>query len=322
MRLLHLVPLALTSFFQQSIFADLTIGSVPADAPAGLSGVFSKHVDVLGLHVFAKSNVSNTKLLHCANVFAQWIDNNEDGVPDDLAVHQVLVDEYASMLMWYNENDAENDYDQIPDSTWDNYQFQELFAVETNLGYPENQEFDWTLEEVLHLVTHGGYAQAYPSVFGEFQGSQIANAMDKNISNGWYHYGDPTCDYSCKVTEYVYWSITSILGAQDYPWRAKEIADEWELYSSDLVQKHDPAIWAIMNNPMWNIATVLPDGSYEPSAPCPADLDGNGSVTVTDILILLGVWGETGHPADIDGSGTVDVGDVLAIVEAWGTCPE
>jgi hypothetical protein len=94
------------------------------------------------------------------------------------------------------------------------------------------------------------------------------------------------------------------------------------LYSSDLVQKHDPAIWAIMTNPTWNIATVLPDGSYEPSAPCPADLDGNGSVTVTDILILLGVWGETGHPADIDGSGTVDVGDVLAIVEAWGTCPE
>jgi len=27
------------------------------------------------------------------------------------------------------------------------------------------------LEEVLHIITHAGYAAAYPSVFGEMQGS-------------------------------------------------------------------------------------------------------------------------------------------------------
>ncbi|MBC8309016.1 MAG: hypothetical protein H8E83_00705, partial [Planctomycetes bacterium] len=39
--------------------ADFEIGPVPSDAPAGLD-VFTKHVDVLGLHVFAKSNVSDS----------------------------------------------------------------------------------------------------------------------------------------------------------------------------------------------------------------------------------------------------------------------
>ena len=61
-----------------SLSADFTIGSVPPNAPTGFT-VFTKHVDVLGLHVFAKSNVSNSRVLHCANILAQWIDNNEDG---------------------------------------------------------------------------------------------------------------------------------------------------------------------------------------------------------------------------------------------------
>ena len=104
--------------------ADFEIGPVPSDAPAGLD-VFTKHVDVLGLHVFAKSNVSDSRVLHCANILAQWLDNDEDGVPDNSAVHQNLVDNYASMLMWWNENQAEGDMDSIPDSTWDNYYLQD-----------------------------------------------------------------------------------------------------------------------------------------------------------------------------------------------------
>ena len=48
------------------INADFTIGSVPSNSLAGLN-VFSKHVDMLGLHVFAKSNVSDCGVLHCAN---------------------------------------------------------------------------------------------------------------------------------------------------------------------------------------------------------------------------------------------------------------
>ncbi len=300
--------------------ADFTIGPVPSNAPDGLN-VFTKHVDVLGLHVFAKSNVSNSRVLHCANILAQWIDNNEDGVPDNAAVHQNLVDNYASMLMWWNENQAEGDYDNIPDSTWDNYYLQDLFGFEVNLSYPDNQEFDPSLEETLHLVTFGGYSVVYPSVWGEEHGTQMTNTMDDVIAGGWYHYDDPTCDYRCKATEYFYWSLTSILGAQDFPWRIPEIVDEWELPTFQLMQQHNSAMVKMLQNPQWGLATVLPDGSYNPSAPCPADLDGNGAVGVSDILSLIDAWGEQGGPADIDNSGTVGVGDLLAMVDAWGNCP-
>jgi hypothetical protein len=300
--------------------ADFEIGPVPSDAPAGLD-VFSKHVDVLGLHVLAKSNVSNSRVLHCANILAQWIDNDEDGVPDNPAVHQNLVDGYASMLMWWNENQAEGDYDQIPDSTWDNFYLQDLFGFEVNMNYPYNQEFDPSLEETLHLVSFGGYAPVYPNVWGEDPGTQMTNTMDDVIAGGWYHYDDPTCDYQCKATEYFYWSLTSLLGAQNYPWRIAEIADEWELPTPKLMMQHNMAMVNLLQDPQWGLATVLPDATYNPSAPCPADLDGSGSVGVGDVLALIDAWGMAGGSADIDGSGVVSVGDLLILIDSWGQCP-
>lgn len=303
------------------VAADLVIGPLPPDAPAGLDEIFSKHVDVLGLHVYATSNTPNNKVLHCAHILAQWIDNDEDGHPDEPLVHDALLSSHASMLMWRRESDAEDDFDKIPDETWDNCILQALFGQETNPGFPENGWFDATLEETLHLVTWGGYAPTYPDVFGEHPGSQIADAMDECIDGGWYHYDDPTCHYDCLVTEYTYWVITSILGAQDYPWRIEEIEEEWELWNTTLVQTHDPAAFALVTDPTWRLATVLPDGSYLPADPCQADIDGNGHVAVGDLLLVLDGWGQTHHVADLDGSGLVDVGDLLIVLGAWGDCP-
>jgi plastocyanin len=55
---------------------------------------------------------------------------------------------------------------------------------------------------------------------------------------------------------------------------------------------------------------------------CPADTNGDGTVNVTDILAVVGAWGESGGPADINGDGVVDVTDLLTVVNAWGACPE
>ena len=53
---------------------------------------------------------------------------------------------------------------------------------------------------------------------------------------------------------------------------------------------------------------------------CPGDIDGNGAVDVSDLLAVIGAWGNAGGPEDIDGNGSVDVGDLLAVISAWGGC--
>ncbi len=54
--------------------------------------------------------------------------------------------------------------------------------------------------------------------------------------------------------------------------------------------------------------------------PCPADLDGDGMVGVSDLIAVLAAWGKKGGPEDLDGSGFVDIGDILAVLAAWGPC--
>jgi len=59
------------------------------------------------------------------------------------------------------------------------------------------------------------------------------------------------------------------------------------------------------------------------SQTCVADINLDGIVNVSDLLLLISVWGQTTQGecgADLDGSGVIDVGDVLAIINAWGTC--
>ncbi len=58
------------------------------------------------------------------------------------------------------------------------------------------------------------------------------------------------------------------------------------------------------------------------SPPCPWDLNDNGAVGVTDLLLLLALWGPCkGCPADFDGNGNVGVSDLLALLANWGPCP-
>ena len=42
-----------------------------------------------------------------------------------------------------------------------------------------SKDWDPTIEEALHLITHMGYAQAYPNIFGQHKNSKIAKLMDE-----------------------------------------------------------------------------------------------------------------------------------------------
>ncbi|MHC5028424.1 MAG: beta-propeller fold lactonase family protein [Planctomycetota bacterium] len=61
--------------------------------------------------------------------------------------------------------------------------------------------------------------------------------------------------------------------------------------------------------------------------PCPADVDGDGSVTVLDLIEVIVAFGVCPGapivcPADVTGNGEVDVEDLVLVITFWGTCPE
>ncbi len=57
-------------------------------------------------------------------------------------------------------------------------------------------------------------------------------------------------------------------------------------------------------------------------APCPADLDCDGTIGFSDLLVLLMAWGECGRcPADLDGNDEVGDSDLRILLSAWGPCP-
>jgi len=52
--------------------------------------------------------------------------------------------------------------------------------------------------------------------------------------------------------------------------------------------------------------------------PCPADLNGDGSVAAQDLAALLDAW--DGPAGDINGDGTTNAQDLAALLTAWGEC--
>ena len=53
--------------------------------------------------------------------------------------------------------------------------------------------------------------------------------------------------------------------------------------------------------------------------PCVADLSGDGTVNVTDLLMIIGAWGTPN--ADITGDNMTDVSDLLVAIGEFGPCP-
>ena len=245
------------------------------DSPERAFNVFCKKVNVFGVMLYATSTVSDQDLIRAANVMAQYLDNDEDSIIDNPLVLDKMIENQSSMVLFGTENSKDqraafNSARNIEDQ----YKLQDLYGSEIHPNWNYDAPFDATFEEVLHLITHSGYSQLYPSVFGEQQGSEIANAMDlarggqftsipsNYSSDAWYSYDDRTCEYDCQVTEYFYWALTSLLGAQNYPDRLDEIGHEWKANTPALVQSLDPAVYAILTDTAYLLPTVIPDGSY------------------------------------------------------------
>ena len=252
---------------------DLTISS-----PPNFEKYFTKYVDVFGVPIYATYSTPDVQVLHAANVLAQYLDNDADGIPDNPLVVEKLKITNSAVPMFLNG--WENDNSEL----WDDYNedldcWTVLTADEVNWRFTEHMNdldgtlFDASLEEILHVVTQCGYAEAYPEIFGEHKDSLIAKYMDnarggyfewvpgKYPQDSWYRYNDNSCYYNCMITEYFYWSLTSILGAQDNRWDV--VYSQWKPNTEEKVMEIDPDIYNLLTDPQYKLPTILPDGNYQ-----------------------------------------------------------
>mmetsp|Transcript_58649 Transcript_58649/g.171639 ORF Transcript_58649/g.171639 Transcript_58649/m.171639 type:complete len:395 (-) Transcript_58649:128-1312(-) len=166
---------------------------------------------------------------------------------------------------------------------------------------------DAALEETFHLLTDVGFAHAYPDLLGTQPGSALSTAMVGAIGNcgyntaetplgkyasfrfpsctGSYHYKDPTCSFSCLVTEYFHHFVASYNG--EYTWGRADLpvpnlalcnrrggrATEWEHCvtgprklgaSRRVLEAGDPDGAALLLDPALKVPLLMPSGEYSP----------------------------------------------------------
>ncbi|MDE0978356.1 MAG: hypothetical protein OSA78_00025 [Flavobacteriales bacterium] len=239
---------------------------------------FSKYVQVLGcFELLAESSISDEKVLHAAAVAAELLDQNEDGVVDDQNVANALASGQALMPIFEEEGSI------AEEMLFENYEGDGIGAVlysdEINPNQPGYWGEDATVEEVLHTINSVGHVSVYPNAFSLSPGSSLLSAAmdvarggqylsvpDMYPKEAWYHYDDWTCDYECMAIEYLYWALVTKMGILDDPQTASGIADEWELYSAELLEETDVLIDQLISNAQFMLPLVAPDGNYCPQA--------------------------------------------------------
>lgn len=274
-----------------SVETDPPIAARSESAALSFETYFPKRVDVFGIPVHATAGAPDDKVLHGAGVLAQYLDSSGDGEPADPFLVETLLKHDGRLFMAVDRDELDEIFDRIEDDhpgtlprtawwvssegiTGQDWIWQDLATEETVLAGDPGGEFDGALEEVLHLVSHVGLANAYPEAFAEAPGSRLAMAMDKMRGgqllgvpdqypeSALYTYDDKTCVYQCQATEYIYWALTSLLGGQAGPGRLEEIGQEWRLNNADKLASGDPDVHALLTDPRYSLAKVLPDGVY------------------------------------------------------------
>ena len=238
-----------------------------------LSMLFDQKASVFGVKVFATSQVSPANFDHAVNVLDQYLDSDQDGKPNNSKVVKSLRRNRSAMFLSGNENDAERFFDKNERTIRQSkVHFVELFDDEIHPKPEKEDEFDATLEEVFHLISDLGYSLVYEDVFGLSKDSLIGQAMNharggyfKRVPSdyppqAYYTYEDKSCDYHCQITEYFYWGMTSMLGAQRSQKRFREIRDEWRLNTPEKIENQAPMLFALLSDDRYGLPTVLPSG--------------------------------------------------------------
>ncbi|WP_052245288.1 hypothetical protein [Halocynthiibacter namhaensis] len=220
------------------------------------SNIFDKSAVVFNsLTICGTSGVSQDKLQHAANVAAQWLDNDQDGVADNPVVNEQLAANKATVVMSGSGfgMTAARIYSALE---LDGRFGQDLHAVETN--NPERR--DASQEEMHHIISGAGWAAVYPELFADqSETSQIYKGWEHSDANGYYVYNDPTCNNFCKNMEHLYKAVAAYLGSD------ADLADtEFTIKSQAELREKHPDMVALFESPDYDYPNHMwPDGAYE-----------------------------------------------------------
>lgn len=239
---------------------------------------FTKYVEVFGLGVYAESGLSDEQVLHAADVLAELLDNDEDGVVDDQALLSRLQDMNALVPMFNSEEIHESpallDFEENYNG---NGVGAVLFANEVDPENPGLWGSDATIEEIMHTINHIGHVPLYPDAFGlqpnssllsdamdEARGGQFIEHPGEYPEDAWYHYDDVTCEYDCMAIEYLYWAQVANMGLLNDTETCEGIDNEWQPCSKELLESMDVLIYALVTDPQYMLPQIAPDGQYNP----------------------------------------------------------
>jgi hypothetical protein len=123
------------------------------------------------------------------------------------------------------------------------------------------------------------------------------------------------------------------------------VSDQWGFWQSGyhaagLIENTPQEIWGGSNDAYHQLTDTIHNPDYDwdfalhvirgsmaslvdlaGAAPCPADVNGDRLVNVTDFLAILAQWGQSGGREDVNHDGIVDVQDFLQLLAEWGPCP-
>ena len=279
---------------EKKVTAALAVTKTPEEFAAFDEAGLTKYVSVFGVHVYATADSPGEKILHAAKVVAEYIDNDEDGMPDNLFMLSNMISNDAAVVMTGPDSSLRDIERKLRDHPRYRYTLS-LGSNEARPGFINEDgsvnravEQDGALEEVWHLFCDAGFGLAYPEIFGRRAGTAVANCMDAARggkfaevptdgpkkgypAKAWYYYDDAGCSYSCMLTEYLYWGTTSLLGVQEFnranrPASGEGESGEWGAYTPELMRSLDPCLTGLLTNPAYKIPAKTPDGRYAPSA--------------------------------------------------------
>lgn len=197
---------------------------VPLDAPPfgdflvskGLDSYMKYRIDVFDQWLVLFTDKCASKYgynhsIHVANQYAQWLDWEGTGTPNNPEVFAQLQKYNATMVMFDTDGrDLDKffdgyPYDEILDRHW--FHPHDVECDETPYQDRNPDTYDNAYCEVSQQIFNMGYRAVWPSVFGDRKGSDVANAMDKLIGDCGHAY-DHTFKYPHCSGKYHYGPLT------------------------------------------------------------------------------------------------------------------